>query len=223
MSCHFETKTFQGGIFLISHMEELSLEKKKKALIIVAHPDDETIWMGGVLLRYKNISWTILSLCRRFDPDRKPKFLKVMKFFGARGIISDLEDDGKLTLKQTLPKIKKRILKNLKLNTFNYIFTHGENGEYGHDRHIGTHQIVKKMVEKGELLTDNLFFFAYRADAEKKICKNAKADFFLKLKQKEFRIKRNIIKNLYGFSKFSPENCVYSLKIETFTKFKKKK
>jgi len=204
-------------------MEELNLGKKKKALIVVAHPDDETIWMGGALLRYKNVSWTILSLCRRFDPDRGPKFLKVMKFFGARGIISDLEDDEKLTLKQTLPEIKEIILKNLKTKAFDYIFTHGKDGEYGHDRHIGTHLVVKKMVEKEELLTDNLFFFAYLADAEKKVCKNAKADFFLKLKQKEFRIKKNIIKNLYGFSKFSPENCAYSLKVETFTKFKKKK
>lgn len=204
-------------------MEELSLEKKKKALIIVAHPDDETLWMGGALLRFKDISWTVFSLCRRFDPDRRPKFLKVMKFYGISGSISDLEDDDRLSLKKTLPEIEERILKNLKRKKFDYIFTHGENGEYGHERHIGVHKIVKELVKKKVLKTDNLFFFAYNCDAEKKKCKDIKSDFFLKLKQKEFRIKRNIMKNLYGYGKFSTENVAYCRKVETFNKFKKKK
>ena len=40
---------------------------EKEALVIVAHPDDETIWMGGTILKNKNWKWTILSLCRASD------------------------------------------------------------------------------------------------------------------------------------------------------------
>jgi hypothetical protein len=35
-----------------------------KAAIIVAHPDDETIWSGGLILKKPEWQWTVLSLCR---------------------------------------------------------------------------------------------------------------------------------------------------------------
>lgn len=194
--------------------------KVGKALVLVAHPDDETIWMGGAILKHQNISWTIFSLCRKNDPDRCPKFLRVAKFYGAKGIISNLDDEGKLTLKESLPEIKKRILGELDEKRFDYIFTHGLNGEYWHKRHKGAHRVVKRMVQGKELLTGNLFFFSYKKDEGKGSCApNRKADFYLKLSEKEFKTKRDVIKNLYGFNKFSFENRSCT-KIETFDKFR---
>lgn len=35
-----------------------------KAAIIVAHPDDETIWSGGLILKKPEWQWTVLSPCR---------------------------------------------------------------------------------------------------------------------------------------------------------------
>ena len=58
----------------------------KKASIVVAHPDDETIWMGGTILKNKYWDWTIISLCRKNDPDRMPKFKKVCAYYGAKAI-----------------------------------------------------------------------------------------------------------------------------------------
>ena len=54
-------------------MKDFRFANGKKALIIVAHPDDETIWMGGTILKYTELEWTIYSLCRASDKDREPK------------------------------------------------------------------------------------------------------------------------------------------------------
>jgi len=147
--------------------KQLKIEAKK-ALVIVAHPDDETIWMGGTIARYRNISWTILVLCRASDLDRAPKFRKVVSYYGAKGIICDLNDTG--DPKESDPAdVKKIIREKLPKKTFVVIFTHGANGEYGHPRHKGVHKAVSQMIKDGELKTKQHFYFAYRLNAVKGI------------------------------------------------------
>ena len=94
-------------------MENLLLDKGT-ALVLVAHPDDETIWMGGTILAYPNIDWTIFCLCRGDDPDRAPKFRRVLKFLGAHGTISNLEDEGMMNISESIPEIKHRIKKEIR-------------------------------------------------------------------------------------------------------------
>lgn len=194
---------------------------KKKAIAIVAHPDDETIWMGGFILKHPEINWTIFSLCRASDPDRAPKFKRVCEFYKARSIIADLKDDGELNLKQTLPIIKKIILEKLKNKKIDYIFTHGANGEYGHERHIGIHKTVKKLIkEKTIKPEDAVFYFNYEKKDNKEFsppkAKN-KSDLLIKLNNKEFKNKKSVMTEIYGFDPFgidanycaNPESFIY--------------
>lgn len=197
-------------------MKELNLESGR-ALVIVAHPDDETIWMGGTLLVNPTIDWTIFSLCRSADADRAPKFKKVCDHYGAKSIITDLEDEGIMNIPQSMPEIEKRVDRHISNTTvFDYVFTHGPNGEYGHPRHVGVHRAVTRLLQSKKLHARQCFYFSYGADAHKRVYNKKSALFCVKLTADTHAKKRNIIKYIYGFSSRSFENAS-CLSTETFS------
>lgn len=183
-------------------MQSLSLEKNKRAIVIVAHPDDEIIFMGGTIMKNPQIDWTVFSLCRASDKDRAPKFWRVCKKNNVKGIIADLEDKDKMSVVKSVPIIAKLISDKLKNKKFDYIFTHGANGEYEHKRHIGVHLAVKKLIDNKILKPEAVFYFNY-----KKINRHVGAPFtvkagtncLLKLSPAELKRKKEIVAYMYGY------------------------
>jgi len=181
--------------------KSLELKEKLKALVVVAHPDDEVIWMGGVMMRFKNVDWTVLSLCRASDADREPKFRRVMEHLGVKGFIEDLEDDDVMSVQESVPKIEKLVLEFLKTKKFDYLFTHGLNGEYGHDRHIGTHLAIKSLLKTKKISFQDVYFFNYQKQDNKKnpIIPRKNSEYFLKLNEEEYLEKKRIVAEMYGY------------------------
>lgn len=174
----------------------------KKALIIVAHPDDEMIWLGGTLLSNRDKwSLTIISLCRKSDKDRAPRFRRVCGVLKAKGFMFDLEDEklDDIPVSTIINKIRKCSKKR-----YDYVFTHGENGEYGHKRHIEVGKAVTEMLRKKMILCKEAYFFSYLKKG--KFCYPHKnSDKFINLKDDILKQKRKIVNNVYGFNKNSFE------------------
>ncbi|OGI88475.1 hypothetical protein A2995_00815 [Candidatus Nomurabacteria bacterium RIFCSPLOWO2_01_FULL_33_24] len=185
-----------------------------KALVIVAHPDDETLWMGGYILENKSWEWHVASLCRANDKDRAPKFRKVCASLGAKCVIADLEDETLQPL--TTDAVIQKIKGILPSNKFNYIFTHGENGEYGHIRHKEIHQAVKNMLKTKELQCDKIVYFSYDIQGDIfNIGKNANLVFTIPSSLKI--MKKRLVNEVYGFKEGIFESNLCNMQQESFS------
>ena len=172
----------------------------KNAAVIVAHPDDETLWAGGIILMHPEIKWTILTLCRLSDPDRSPKFDKAMRVLGVEGIMGDL-DDGPEQSPLDSHEVQCAITELLPFNNFDLIITHGPKGEYTkHRRHEEVGKAVMALWENEKLFAKEIWRFAYE-DGDGEYLPRAinDSDIVLKLPLKIWQKKYDIITKIYGF------------------------
>ncbi len=183
-------------------MKDLRLLSGKKAVVIIAHPDDETIWMGGTIINNPQVDWTIYSVCRQSDSDREPKFRRVSQVLQAKAIISDLDDEDLLSVDRATKEAEKLITEKFKNKSIDFIFTHGLNGEYGHERHIAVHQAVDSLIRQKIIKPETVFYFAYKKNKDNKkplILTGDDANVMIELTQSIFQKKRRIVAEMYGY------------------------
>lgn len=95
--------------------------------VVVAHPDDEVMWCGGLLARYGEKCTVICCSIPRSDPVRAWKFFDACDVFGAKTrLLPFTETDAAQPLQR---------LDALDLSGFDCVVTHGAAGEYGHQHH----------------------------------------------------------------------------------------
>lgn len=205
----------------MSEMETKDQKRKfARCVVIVAHPDDETLWAGGTILLHPESKWTVLALCRRGDPDRAPRFYNALERLHADGVMGDI-DDGPEQTPLDARKIKSAILELLPTDSFDAIYTHGLRGEYTrHRRHEETAKAVKALWENGRLFAKELYMFAYEDAGWKTTpCAIDNADFKVELPHDIWHKKYDIITNVYGFSPESFE-AKTTPKVEAFWCFR---
>jgi LmbE family N-acetylglucosaminyl deacetylase len=176
--------------------------KQKSVALIVAHPDDETLWAGGTILNNPSWNWYVITLCRASDPDRAPKFFKVMNFLGVAGNMGDL-DDGPDQDPLSRKDVQKCILQLLPDTHFDLIITHDPAGEYTrHLRHEETSGAVIDLWHRDQNLAEEIWTFAYEDGNKKYLPKPIKnAYFYYKLQTEIWKKKYQVITEIYGFSK----------------------
>jgi LmbE family N-acetylglucosaminyl deacetylase len=178
----------------------------KSVAVIVAHPDDETLWTGGTMLNHPAWNFFVLSLCRGSDADRAPRFFKAMKVLGAEGNMGDLEDNSEQNPLED-DVVEQAILQLLPPTHFDLIISHNPNGEYTkHIRHEEVSKAVIKLWHEGKIATHELWTFAYEDGGKAYYPKPIEtAAMFRPLTKRIWLRKYSLITETYGFEKSSFE------------------
>ncbi len=180
--------------------------KAKNVAVIVAHPDDETLWVGGTILSHPSWNCFIVSVSRKNDIERASKFKKALKVFKSEGNMGNL-DDGPDQNPLDEEEVEQSILDLLPVKHYDLIISHNPNGEYTrHLRHEEVSRAVINIWNSSKISADELRTFAYE-DGNKKYhprpMKNA-AIYRTLTKRIWFR-KYSILRDIYGFEKNSWE------------------
>lgn len=138
--------------------------KNNKALIITAHSDDETIWMGGTILMHKDWHWRIVSLSQfRGEVNRFLDLEKAVRKYRESGVLNIKAETSGLLDTMDENEIKRlgqysqfrEYLENFKesLKDYSVLFTHNQNGEYWppHPQHQLVNKVVLEMFKEREV------------------------------------------------------------------------
>lgn len=139
--------------------------KNTDNLMIVTHPDDETLWGGAELI---NNNYLVVCITCGSNKKRNNEFIKVMKKVNNKYIslnYPDKTNGQRDNWKKSYSKIEKDLKNIIEYKDWKKIVTHNPNGEYGHEQHIMTSNIVTKFTNK-----NNLYYFSgYTQDEEDKV------------------------------------------------------
>lgn len=134
-------------------------------LMIVAHPDDETLWGGGHLFQD---NYLIVCLTNANTPQsgtqRAKEFRQVIQKSGNKGIIMYYPDYKGSSRKRdnwssSKSKISKDIMTLLRYKKWETVVTYDAGGAYGHKHHKMTCSLVTKCFKKCHIPGCSLYYF----------------------------------------------------------------
>lgn len=175
--------------------------RPKSVLLVVAHPDDETLFAGGTVFLHPEWDWHVVTLCRASDSNRRPRFHTAMSRMGVRtSSMGDADDEPD---QAPLPgaTVEELIYKLLPRKDFELIITHSLDGEYTrHRRHEEVSRALVALWEGGRIACKQLWMFAY-ADSGRGTYPIAlpNAHFIVPLPASTLEKKRSVLSKAYDF------------------------
>ena len=178
----------------------------KNVAVIVAHPNDETLWAGGTILSHPSWNFFIVSVCRGNDPDRAPRFYEALKILRSSGKMGDL-DDGPDQNPLDEEAVEQTILDLLPEKHYDLIISHNPNGEYTrHMRHEEVSRAVINLWNSNKIKADELRTFAYEDGNRKYHPRPVKRAAIYRILTKRIWLRKySILRETYGFEKESWE------------------
>ena len=120
--------------------------------MVVAHPDDETLFGGGELLKHKG-EYKVVCLDYGNHMIRHKEFICAMEKLGVEKWEHWDGEPYKSSVSYNESILIPRLERVLAEQKWEKVVTHNQGGEYGHYRHIGTHNVMVRLV------TDKLWVF----------------------------------------------------------------
>lgn len=129
-------------------MEQWNLEGRlePKALLIHAHPDDETIFFGGAMLSNPAWNWDVVCMTMQTEI-RQREFVAAMDGFRNAGVnianqhVLGMPDNG-MPLSNASFAQWVSAAEGLDLEPPDIVFTHNPMGEYGHPHHMAANKLA---------------------------------------------------------------------------------
>lgn len=130
-------------------------KKRMNAVVFCAHPDDETIFMGGTILNHPDWSWDIYCFTYTDYSMRGRELKKAIDRFRSFGVkrinfnmLGFRDSKDPLVLRDDFRSYGLALKEIGKKRKFDVIFTHNKKGDYGHPQHIMVQKAVRKEFEE---------------------------------------------------------------------------
>lgn len=130
------------------------------SLMIVAHPDDESLFAGEEISSHP---YFIICITNGDNPTRRAEFMQMLKKTNNNGIILSYPDkvnNRRSDWYYEKESIRKTLSFYTKIYDWEKIVTHNPQGEYGHQHHIMTSNIVKNITLQ-QNVKEKLYCFSY--------------------------------------------------------------
>lgn len=176
-----------------------------KRLLVVAHPDDETIFFGGLIQSLKDLPWHVICVtdgnADGRGKERAREFEQATKLLGVKSSEIWTYPD-KFPDRLPVDEIAQKLLdKKLPIKE---IYTHGPMGEYGHPHH------------------QDVCLAVHRAYPKKKIfspASNSLAEKIIKLTPKQYEKKTKAFIEIYKQETISFLNILPNMGVESFVRY----
>ena len=151
-------------------LEEKGIKEYNK-LIIVAHPDDETLWAGAHMA---SDGYFVVCVTNGNNDTRSKEFNSILMASEDKGVILNYPDKT-FGERDDWDNVREKIIADLTRiidsNDWEVIATHNKDGEYGHQHHLMVNEFVtsicKDNKKEGELYYFGKYYKAVDLEQEK--------------------------------------------------------